>query len=86
MGSPNIQSAAVRQTLSVNVRACLLERRWSESELARRSGVSQKQINNIVRQRTGCGVELLHELGRALGVPYWLLLVPSLGQATAPLQ
>jgi plasmid maintenance system antidote protein VapI len=80
MGSPNISVPAVLETLAANLRACLDEREWSENELARRSGVSQKQVNNIVRQRTGCGVEVLHELGRALGIQYWLLLLPSLGR------
>jgi transcriptional regulator with XRE-family HTH domain len=71
----------VRATLAANIKACLEHLEWSESELARRSGVSQKQVNNIVRERNGCSVEALHELGRALGVPYWLLLIPNLGQA-----
>ena len=79
MGSPIISVSTVRATLAENVRRCLDEREWSESELARRSGVSQKQVNNIVREQNGCGVEALHELGRALGVPYWLLLMPGLG-------
>ncbi len=80
MGSPIIHVPEVRATLARNVRSCLEVLEWSQSELARRSGVSQKQVNNIVRERNGCGVEALHELGRALGVPYWLLLMPDLGR------
>lgn len=80
MGSPNISVPAVREILAENVRACLDELEWSESELARRSGVSQKQVNNIVRQRFGCSVEALHQLGVALGVQHWLLLMPGLGR------
>ena len=83
MGSPIISVPAVRATLAENVRRCLDEREWSESELARRSGVSQKQVNNIVRERNGCSVEALHELGQALGVPYWLLLMPNMGWVTS---
>lgn len=79
MGSPNISVPKVRAMLAANVRECLRRVEWSESELARRSGVSQKQVNNIVRERNGCSVEALHELGRALGVPFWLLLVPGMG-------
>jgi hypothetical protein len=51
--------------LATNVKACLGCLEWSESELSRRSGVSQKQVNNIVRERNGCGVEALALLGRA---------------------
>jgi hypothetical protein len=83
VGSPIISVPAVRATLAANVKACLGCLEWSESELSRRSGVSQKQVNNIVRERNGCGVEALALLGRALGVPYWLLLMPNLGQAVA---
>lgn len=83
MGSPNISVPSVRATLAANVRACLEQLEWSESELARRSGVSQKQVNNIVRRRNGCSVEALHELGQALGLPFWLLLMPNLGRSRA---
>ena len=81
MGSPNIRVHEVRETVSRNIRACLEALEWSESELARRSGVSRKQVNNIVRQRNGCSVEALHEIGVALRVPYWLLLMPAMGRA-----
>ena len=80
MGSPIISVPAVRATLAENVRNCLNEREWSQSELARRSGVSQKQVNNIVRERNGCSVEALHEIGVALRVPFWLLLMPDMGR------
>lgn len=80
MGSPNISAPEVRAMLAANIRDCLDRLEWSESELARRSGVSQKQVNNIVRQRNGCSVEALYELGRALGVPPWLLLMPEMGR------
>jgi len=81
MGSPNIHVPAVRAILAENIRTYLDEIQWSESELARRSGVSQKQVNNIVRRRNGCSVEALHEIGAALRVPYWLLLMPGLGRS-----
>ena len=75
MGSPTIHDPMVRHVLGQNVRAELNRREWSESELARRSGVSQKQVNNIVRERNGCSVEALHYIGRALGVPAWWLVL-----------
>jgi transcriptional regulator with XRE-family HTH domain len=80
VGSPNISVPTVRATLAANVKACLDRLEWSESELSRRSGVSQKQVNNIVRERNGCSVEALHEIGVALRVPFWLLLMPDMGR------
>jgi len=79
VGSPIISVPAVRATLATNLKMCLERLDWSQSELARRSGVSQKQVNNIVRQRNGCGVEALAMLGQALNVHYWRLLMPNLG-------
>lgn len=83
MGSPIIHVPEVRETLARNVRSCLEVLEWSQSELARRSGVSQKQVNNIVRERNGCSVEALYEIGVALSVPFWLLLMPNMGRAVA---
>ena len=80
MGSPYIHVLEVRETLARNIQTCLHVLEWSESELARRSGVSQKQVNNIVRERNGCSVEALHEIGVALRIPFWLLLVPNMGR------
>ena len=73
MGSPNISDPVLRHTVAQNLRAVLNRREWSESELARRTGISQKQINNIVRERYGCSVEAMHTIGRALDIPFWLL-------------
>lgn len=83
MGSPVIHDPMVRHILGQNVRAELNRREWSESELARRSGVSQKQINNIVRERNGCSVEGLHYIGRALNLPAWWLVLYGSSESEA---
>jgi transcriptional regulator with XRE-family HTH domain len=74
MGSPTIHDPAMRHVLGQNLRAELNKREWSESELARRSGVSQKQINNIVRERNGCSVEGLAYIARTMSLPVWWLV------------
>jgi transcriptional regulator with XRE-family HTH domain len=50
----------------------------NQSELARRSGVAQKTISNIVRTQHSVQIDNLSKLSCALGVPGWSLLVPGL--------
>ena len=85
MGSPNLKSAVIRHTLARNLRALPADQKLSENQLAQMSGVNQKQINNITNERTGCGIDALDAIGRALQVPAWVLLVPQLHLATASL-
>lgn len=82
MGSPHISVPEVRATLAANPGVCLELRGWSDSELARRSGVGQKQVDNIARGRFGCSVEALAQLGGTLSLPFWLLLMPDFGRET----
>lgn len=81
MGSPILFDRAVRETLSGNIRTLLRQNRLSENQLARLSGVSQKQVNNICRMRTGCGVDAIAAMAGTLNLPPWLLLVPNLGRS-----
>lgn len=83
MGSPTIKNPLVRHLVAQNVRHYLLANEWSESELARRSGVSQKQVNNIVRERFGCTVEALFEIARAFHLPAYQLLIPGISESDA---
>lgn len=83
MGSPTTQDPFVRHVFGQNLRAELNRREWSESELGRRSGVSQKQVNNITNERNGCSVESLHFIARALHVPAWWLLLHGASESEA---
>lgn len=77
MASRNITNAQIRRVLADNLNALLDQREWTQSELSRRCRVSQKQVNNSARQRTGTGIELIAEMARALGVEPWTLLCPQ---------
>lgn len=77
MGSPTLKSEKLRALLARNVRAMLYTLQWSENELARRSGVSQKQVNNICMARTGCGIDALDAIARAMAVEPWQVLAPG---------
>jgi transcriptional regulator with XRE-family HTH domain len=59
--------------------AALQERRgWSDSELARRSGVSNRTIGVYKRNESVPSIDNADRIGRALGFPGWLLQVPGL--------
>ena len=84
MGSRKIQNKRARQVLARNLRAVLNTEKMSEAELARRSGVSQKQVKNTSRERTGTGVEVLTEMAKSLHVPAYQFLIPDRFAAGAP--
>ena len=48
----------------------------SENELAKRSGVSQKQVNNITHMRTGCGIDALQAFAESARIEPYMLLHP----------
>jgi transcriptional regulator with XRE-family HTH domain len=75
MGSPNIEELKLRHWLARNIKHYLRLLEWSENELAKRSGVSQKQVNNITNERTGCSIEAVEWIAREFGVPAWMLMV-----------
>jgi hypothetical protein len=77
MGSPVLKSDEIRALLARNFRAMRSSRQWSENQVARRSQVSQKQVNNIGAERTGCGIDALDAVARALGCESWQLLLPD---------
>ncbi len=83
MGSPTIKNALVRHLVAQNVRHHLHAREWSEAELGRRSGVSQKQVNNITRERYGCSVEAIFEIARAFRMPAYQLLITGISESDA---
>jgi hypothetical protein len=90
MGSPNINIPAVRRRLAMTIRAFLEKNEWSESQLSRESfqdhndekiGISQKQVNNLVRERYGCTVEALHVIARAFKVKAYQMLIDGFAKA-----
>jgi len=70
-------SDSARQALADNLKKRLAERGWSESELSRRSGVSQKAVNNAVQQRASTQLDTADAMAKALGINCWQLLAPS---------
>jgi len=74
MGSP-INHEEIRRTLARNVNALCKLRGFSQNALSKKCRLSQKQINNVCRAKTGCGIDALMEIADALGVKPWMLLM-----------
>ena len=61
--------------VSENVRRLMAAMDWSEHDLAKRSGVSQKAINNLLNHSTGCTVTTAEKLARAFGLTCWQIML-----------
>jgi transcriptional regulator with XRE-family HTH domain len=64
--------------LAKNLRALLLVHEMTERDLAKASGVSQGQINNILNCRTSCSIETAEALAQVFGLTGWHLLLHGL--------
>jgi transcriptional regulator with XRE-family HTH domain len=73
-----IKRPATRETLARNLRALMDEAKWNQVELSKRSGISQRQISNILRQETGCSIEHADAIAKAFGLQGWHLIMPTL--------
>jgi transcriptional regulator with XRE-family HTH domain len=69
-----------RDTIADNLRALLDLREWSEHQLAHKSHVAQKTINNILHRRSACSVETAEALAQAFNLAGWHLLIPGLAK------
>ena len=70
-----------KQVLADNIKHLRTLKGWSQSELARRSGIPQRTISAIENSVHNTGVEHLESLGKALSVPAWSLLFADIDPA-----
>jgi transcriptional regulator with XRE-family HTH domain len=69
---------AIKQTipaLAENVRALMQKKNWTQQELAKKSGLSQKTISNVLNQKSSTTIGTLDRLGYAFGISPWSLLM-----------
>lgn len=67
-----------RVTISRNLRAIMELTDMSQRDLEAKSGVSQRQISNILTQSTSCSIETADALAASFGLVGWHLLIPDL--------
>lgn len=70
--------SAPRQILARNLRALMDARDWNQSELDRRSGVSQRHISDILNLKTDATAGVIDKLAKAFGRPGYELLIEGL--------
>lgn len=76
----SVKRPDTRATLARNLSLLMSQEGWNQVDLAKHSGVSQRQISNILRRETGCSVEHAEALARAFGLQGWHLIMPTLRQ------
>lgn len=66
--------------IAANLRALMKKAKHSERDLAHKSGVAQKTVNNILNARGEAKIPTVERLAAAYGLNGWQLLVKSLGK------
>ena len=72
------QRPLTANSVSKNLRALMAHAGWNQSELARRSGVSQRHISDILAGHSQCTVPIADQLAAPFGLVGWHLLLPKL--------
>ena len=64
------------ETVSANIRRELAARQWTQSELARRAGMPQPRISEVLACRFDPSLRKLEKIANALGITVSALLMP----------
>lgn len=67
---------STRDILSRNLRSLMDDNRWSEHDVARKSGVAQKTVNKILNRQTLPRTDTVDRLAKAFGLASWQLTLP----------
>lgn len=68
----------LRQIVANNLQALMDRRAWSQTEVAAKANISQRQISNMLSCSTGASYETLHAIAGAFGIPGWAMLLEKL--------
>lgn len=61
--------------LAANVRHLMTGRKWTQADLAKRAGISQKSVSNVLRAETAVTLDTLDRIGAVFGVAgHWLCI------------
>jgi len=69
-----------KETLVKNVRMLMKERQWTQPELGKKSGVSQKTIHNLLNTSAEGQprLDIIEKIANAFGLQLWHLCIPDL--------
>jgi len=74
---------ASKSILAQNLRLLMERHGWKQTELAKRSGVSQAAISAILRGQKAATIDTIDAFSRAFSLNSWQLLLPQLGMEPA---
>ena len=69
------ESPSIKKILSTNVDALMQKYEMTQTDLAKKSGVSQRHISNIKNGKTGAGVDKVAKIAAVFKRPAWVLLL-----------
>lgn len=72
------QRPITANSVAKNLKALMEGAGWNQTELARRSGVSQRHISDILNGHAHCTVPFANELAGPFNLHGWHLLLPDL--------
>lgn len=64
--------------LASNTRYLMQYKRWTQDELRKRAGLSQKTVSNVLNGVYDTKIETAEAIGRAFGLNGWLMISPYL--------
>lgn len=64
--------------LAANLRYLMKDREWDQTDLGKKSGVSQKTVSNILNEQKVPGLDTVDKLAGAFGLNLWHLILPGL--------
>lgn len=70
---PGTEAVAQPNAVGRNLAILMHWRGWNQTEVSRRSGVSQRHISDILRGHSDCTSEVMGQLAKAFGIPRWQL-------------
>ena len=67
-----------KESLARNLRYLMDQHQLSEAAVARRAGVSQRTVNNMLRQATSPSLDNVEMVAQSFGLNLWHLIMPDL--------
>jgi transcriptional regulator with XRE-family HTH domain len=75
---PRLEQSVI-QIVAENTRSLIESTGHSSPEIAVRSGLDRKTLNNVINERRNVRIESVAAIANAFGLEAWQLLIPNLG-------
>jgi len=73
-----MKNPSSRRIVAKRIKALRASRRWSQLDLAKRAGVSQKTVSNLEDEEShSCQLDKLEMIANAFGIAVWELIKPD---------